>query len=213
MSTSPARRGPAPRKTADEIAAAGVALADREGLAAVTMRQLSTELGTGGGALYRYVASRDQLLDLMVDAASAELPTTPPGRGEPIADLVAIGHDLYGLYVRHPWLTDVRQAAAVPGPHAIDHFERCLAALAPLEVPARARMEAVALVTGIVTLFARQHTGATATTLPTDPDVLADRWPHLADVLNADPADASTARERDLFDAVLAGTLRAALTS
>ena len=38
-------------------------MADRHGLATVTVRRLSTELGTGGGALYRYISSRDQLLD------------------------------------------------------------------------------------------------------------------------------------------------------
>src|SRR5690349_18998544 len=67
-------RGPRPEHSRAEIAAAAIALADSGGLAAATMRAVAAELGTAAGSLYRYLSSRDDLLDLMVDAALAELP-------------------------------------------------------------------------------------------------------------------------------------------
>src|SRR4029079_12687901 len=62
----------------DEITAAAVAIADREGLDAVSMRRVAARLGTGAASLYRYLESREDLLDLMVDATGAEYVFTAP---------------------------------------------------------------------------------------------------------------------------------------
>ena len=53
------------------ITAAAIGVADREGLDAVSMRRVAAELGTGAASLYRYVETRDELLDLMCDATGA----------------------------------------------------------------------------------------------------------------------------------------------
>ena len=68
-----AARGPVPEHSRASIAAAGVVLADAEGLAAVTMRRVATAIGAAPASLYRYVENRDELLALMADAATAEL--------------------------------------------------------------------------------------------------------------------------------------------
>ena len=81
--TRPVRgsRGPAPGRSRDAIVAAAVALADADGLDAVSMRAVATALGTGAGSLYRYLSSRDDLLDLMVDRVAGELrPVSGGGR-------------------------------------------------------------------------------------------------------------------------------------
>src|SRR3954463_13243573 len=109
-------KGPRPLRSRAEIAAAAVALADADGLAAVTMRRLSARLGTAGASLYRYVASRDELLDLMVDAALAGL-AVPPAPGRWREDVVALASSLRALHRRHRWLADVRQRSASPGPN------------------------------------------------------------------------------------------------
>ena len=202
MDAAKARRGPPARRTRDEIAAAAVAIADVDGLAAVTLRRLSSDLGTGGGALYRYFSARDELLDLMVDLVTAELPTVSPGTGDPVEDLVAVGRDLLELYRRHRWLADVRQAVTTPGPHVVDHLERCLAVLAPVQAGVRSKMEAIALVTGVVTLFSQQAAGGSTTRLTADS---ADRWPHLAAALTG-AAPESDPRP-DLFGRVLTGAI------
>lgn len=181
-------------------------LADRQGLAAVTVRRVSDALGTSGGALYRYVSSRDELLDLMVNAASAELPATVPAHGEPVRDLVALGEDLLALYRSHPWLTEVRQSVSTPGPHVLDHLERCLNALAPASVDLRRKMEAIALLTGVVTLFA-QHAASGATTRIVADD--AHRWPNLFAALHGTTPSGKPGA--DLFSRVLTGALTGVL--
>jgi AcrR family transcriptional regulator len=50
-------RGPAPERSRAQITAVAVALADAEGLAAVSMRRVAGELGTGPASLYRYGAA------------------------------------------------------------------------------------------------------------------------------------------------------------
>lgn len=202
MARTPARKGPVPRHSTHDIAAAAVELADREGLAAVTVRRLSAELLTGGGALYRYFSSRDRLLDLMIDAVSAELPAPGQAMGDPISDLVRAGEELLALYRRHPWLVDVQQSVSTPGPHAVDHFERCLATLEPANVDRQRKMEAIAMMTGVVTLFAQQAAVGPTTRLVVDDQ---QRWPHLSAALQG--ATPPSDPRPDLFARVLAGVL------
>src|SRR5947209_1711918 len=76
-----AGRGPKPGLTLAGIVHAGVELARAEGLAAVSMARVAERLGASTMALYRYVASKEELLALMVDAALGE----PPAPGEPPA--------------------------------------------------------------------------------------------------------------------------------
>jgi AcrR family transcriptional regulator len=74
-------KGPKPGLSLERIVAAAVQVADAEGLAAVSMNRVATELGTAPMSLYRYVTAKDELLALMLDAASASPPTGPPTSG------------------------------------------------------------------------------------------------------------------------------------
>src|ERR1700753_3852561 len=85
------------------ITAAAIAVADREGLDAVSMRRVAAELGTGAASLYRYVETRDELLDLMCDATGAEY-TRPEPSGDWLAGLLDVGEQQRGIMRRHPWL-------------------------------------------------------------------------------------------------------------
>ena len=60
---------PSLRFSLDEVVAAAIEVADTEGLAAVSMARVAQQLGSSTMALYRYVASKDDLLLLMSDAA------------------------------------------------------------------------------------------------------------------------------------------------
>ncbi|GAA0926452.1 hypothetical protein GCM10009554_06660 [Kribbella koreensis] len=66
----PARRAPG----VDQYVAAALAVADTEGLDAVSMRRVAGDLGSGTATLYRYITNRDELLDLMIDAVQGEDP-------------------------------------------------------------------------------------------------------------------------------------------
>ncbi|MFD0591308.1 GntR family transcriptional regulator [Catellatospora coxensis] len=81
----PARRERRPRPAAaeptrEQLVRHALALADAEGLEAVSMRRLATEFGLATMSLYRFVRGKDDLVRLMIDAAFAEapLPAVPP---------------------------------------------------------------------------------------------------------------------------------------
>ncbi|WP_097963428.1 TetR/AcrR family transcriptional regulator [Streptomyces sp. or20] len=129
-------RGPKPGLTLDRIVTAAVAVADAEGLAAVSMRRLSTELGTGTMSLYRYVPGKAELLDLMLDRVLGEpLPsgTAPVDAAAPPADWRASIDAMARTYLdnlrRHPWLLKINQARTVLGPSALRGLELSLTAL------------------------------------------------------------------------------------
>ncbi|WP_328399228.1 TetR/AcrR family transcriptional regulator [Streptomyces sp. NBC_00390] len=125
-------RGPKPGLTLDRIVTAAVEIADAEGLAAVSMRRLSTELGTGTMSLYRYVPGKAELLDLMLDRV-AGIPldnrTYAPDSDDWRDAVRAMARAHLDLYRAHPWLLKVNQARTVLGPSAVRGLETALAAL------------------------------------------------------------------------------------
>jgi AcrR family transcriptional regulator len=165
-------RGPVPQHSRAEIVAAATALARTGGLAAVSMRAVAAALDTGAGSLYRYLSSRDDLLDLMVDAALGELPLDRPLTGDWLDDLVGLARDQLELYRRHPWLVDATRRAVAFGPQTVRYFERCLCIMAPLPNAPNTKMEAVAVLTGVVSLFA---TPAAMTPPSDDPAALEEK--------------------------------------
>ncbi|MEU2065726.1 TetR/AcrR family transcriptional regulator [Streptomyces anulatus] len=180
-------RGPAPERSRTQITAAALALADGEGLAAVSMRALAQRLGTGPASLYRYVGSRDELLDLMADAVAGELDLSGATGGDWLDDLVGLALQSRDAHVRHPWLADLNdRRGEVLGPHAIDYLDHALGILAPAPGTAGQKLETIGLLGGLAVLFARREAAATspaersATTTSTgDP---AARAAHLAEV-------------------------------
>ncbi|WP_239097552.1 TetR/AcrR family transcriptional regulator [Asanoa ferruginea] len=148
-------RGPTPGHSRDEIVAAAIALADAEGLPAVSMRAVATALGTTAGSLYRYLSSRDDLLDLMTDHAVAELQPYPEPAGSWVDQMLQLAAGQLELHRRHRWLADVVQRPSAVGPAALAWFDHCLGVLEPTLAPTAAKFEAIAVVTGTVVLFSR----------------------------------------------------------
>ena len=107
-------RGPSPCRSRAELASAGIRLADARGLGAVTMRSAAAAIGTAPASLYRYVATRDELVELMADQVYGEFSYQPPS-GQPVADLLGIARQARAVYHRHPWLLEVRPPGTCPG--------------------------------------------------------------------------------------------------
>ncbi|MFH8348984.1 TetR/AcrR family transcriptional regulator [Streptomyces sp. NPDC018045] len=148
-------RGPAAVHSRAELTAVAVELADRDGLAAVSTRQVAKALGTGQASLYRYISSRDDLLDLMTDAVAAEVDLDVPLSGDPVEDLVALASRTKQVHLRHPWLLDVPPEPLRLGPRGLDYLEYALRALAPAPLPGRSKTEIVGLMNALVAQFAR----------------------------------------------------------
>jgi AcrR family transcriptional regulator len=154
-----AARGPAPEHSRAEIAAAGVRLADATGISAVTMRSAAAAIGTAPASLYRYVASREELVQLMADQVYGELSWSGTGTGHPVPDLLELARRGLAIYRRHPWLLDVPATGNLPGPNAVAFIERSLAALAGTDLTGPAKLETVGLFSGVVRLFAQTEIG------------------------------------------------------
>ena len=123
-----AARGPAPSLSRDEITAAAVALADTQGIEAVSMRALAVELGVGAASLYRYVARKDELLDLMVDAVMGN-DLKFEIRGEWRADLRSVARALRAMTLRHPWMAVYGTGRRNLGPNTARRYEQVLGAI------------------------------------------------------------------------------------
>ena len=137
------------------ITAAAVAIADRAGLDAVSMRRVAAGLGTGAASLYRYLDTREDLLDLMTDAAGAEY-ALAPATGDWLADLVSFGEQGRVIMRRHPWLAPLVITRPVLGPNGLILLEHVLDLLTPHPAAIAAKLEAFALLNTMTAVFV-QH--------------------------------------------------------
>ncbi|MEU5303870.1 TetR/AcrR family transcriptional regulator [Streptomyces noursei] len=147
-------RGPAPERSREQLTEAAIGLADAGGLAAVSVRQVARELGTGPASLYRYVAGRDDLVDLMVDTATGEIDLDAELTGDPVTDLVALATRTQRVHLRHPWLLEVPPEALRVGPRGLDYLEFALRALEPVAgLTGPGKLEAVAVLNALVAML------------------------------------------------------------
>lgn len=199
------------------MVAAGIDLADAGGLAAVSMRAVATALGMAAGSLYRHLSSRDDLVALMVDRCVGEVLSAegepalmrryPEGPGDWRDAMVLLARRQLELYRRHPWLVDATAHPGTPGPNTLAWFDTCLRVLEPVPAPVPAKFEAIAMVTGVVSLFARAEAASGSVHFDhVDPAA----YPHLAAAFAAPPV--ATPRQ-DLFERTLRGLLTGLLTT
>jgi AcrR family transcriptional regulator len=134
----PARPGPRPGLTLRQIVDAAVALADRDGLAALSMRRVAGELGVGTMSLYRYVPGKGELLDLMLDRVNGvpeDLPDPRSRSWRQVLEDMAWG--IWDIYQDHPWLLHVNQSRPVLGPNSLAGLNYVLTGLADLDLDGR----------------------------------------------------------------------------
>jgi len=134
--------------TREKIAAAALAIADREGFEAVSMRRVAQELNAGTMSLYYYVKSKDDLTAVMDDALMGEalLPSLPRGWRRAITEIARHTH---AIFTRHPWAL-VAMLSAPPGINAMRHMEQCLEALAETRMTANQKITLLAMVDDFV---------------------------------------------------------------
>jgi len=140
------------RRSRAEITAAAIGIADREGIDAVSMRRVAAELGTGAASLYRYVETREDLLDLMTDAVCGECPLPEPD-GDWLAALIAMAERFRATLRRHAWLPGLVLTRPVIGPNGVTLLEYVLEVLAPHPADVATKLEAFAMINGITASF------------------------------------------------------------
>jgi AcrR family transcriptional regulator len=160
-STERPRRGPKPGLSLEAIVEAATQIADTEGLAALTMSRVATQLGVTTMALYRYVPGKGELLDLMIDAACGP-PPAPTGRGwRP--DFAEWARASLALFLRHPWFLETMLGRVAIGPNWLAWLESALRAVSGIGLTPPEMMAVVLLVDGHVRGAAQISLGATGT--------------------------------------------------
>ncbi|MGY0389757.1 TetR/AcrR family transcriptional regulator [Nocardioides sp. WG-D5] len=176
------RRGPRPKLSVEDVVAAGIAVADAEGVAAVTMQRVADELGAAKMALYRHVRGKTELIALMLDSALGEAPETD---GENWREHIGVwARTLHERMSRHPWTTELLVTRTVPGPQEMGWFEAGLAALARTPLTGAERLDTLALLSNQVTASVRQATASAnpeaslAAAIAPILETYASRFPH-----------------------------------
>lgn len=143
-------KGPKPALTLDRIVAAGVRVAVSEGLGAVSMGRVAAELGTSAMSLYRYVAAKNELLDLMVDATFSAPPSVPAAEGGWRAGLSRWAWAILASFRRNPWVLRVPITSPPITPNQVAWMEYGLASLRDTGLDEGAKLSVMLLVSGYV---------------------------------------------------------------
>ncbi|MGW1169381.1 TetR/AcrR family transcriptional regulator [Streptomyces sp. NPDC002550] len=153
---------PRPRQrehlTREQIVAEAIRLLDAEGVEELSMRKLGTRLGTAATSLYRHVANKDELIELVVDDVYGEpdVPTAADGARWRAA-VTHTATELRAMTLRHPWIApELGQVGLVHiGPNAMRMSSALLAQFEAAGFPADERDQAMstlmAYVIGIAT--------------------------------------------------------------
>lgn len=177
-----------PALTHARIAEAALQIADVEGLGAVSMRRLASELCVSSMTCYRYVSGKDDVIELMLDMVRAGVLLNDP-RGDWRAVLRDSAMQFRSVILRHPWMTDIPgRILFAPTPAFLAVSEQNLAALDGLGLD----IDVMAAITGAVTAYTRAstHDEITRARLRAPEGWASDR----------DVKDANTARLKWLLD-------------
>ena len=154
-----AARGQRPALSRDQIVQAAIALADAEGAHALTIRRLATRLGSGAMSLYWHVASKNDLLDLLIDAVYGEDPVPPRSPDGWRADLRQIAQQTRRLMHRHPWLAALAGNRALLGPNVLARMDALLGILDRPGLDATSAMGLLGTLNAYVTGFVLSELG------------------------------------------------------
>ena len=110
------------------VVAEAVRLADREGVDGLSMRRLARVLDAGAMSLYHYVASKDELLDAMIDVVFEEI-ELPPEEADWQSAMRREAASMQQVLAHHPWAIALMESRTTPGPANLRHREAVTACL------------------------------------------------------------------------------------
>jgi AcrR family transcriptional regulator len=168
---------------------AAVALADRDGVGALSMRKLAQELGVEAMSLYHHVAGKDAILDGIVDVVFAEI-ELPSGEGGWKAAMRRRAISAREALRRHPWATALMESRSTPGPANLRHHDAVLGVLRNAGFSVELAAHAYSLLDAYIYGFALQESSlpfdspeATAAVASSIMDGFpADAFPYLTEI-------------------------------
>ncbi|MEU1971183.1 TetR/AcrR family transcriptional regulator [Microbacterium sp. NPDC019599] len=194
------QRGPKREMSVERIVEAAVAIADVEGLGAVSMAAVAARLGYTPMSLYRYVSAKDDLVLLMQEEATG----LPPEPGDEAGGWRERLEELYRaqvlLYMRHPWVLDIPISGSPITPNSAAWMDAGLAALVGTSLSHDERLAVMLAITGqsrwcgsVLAGYARvaRETGVDDASISQREDQLyrslitGDAYPFLRDAIDA----------------------------
>lgn len=210
----PGQRGPRPTLSVAEVARAGVAVGDAEGIGAVTMQRVADELGVTKMALYRYLPGKAELVALMIDIGLGEPPRLSDVAGGWRPRLLAWSRRLFEAFRRHPWALEATVGVRVMGPNELGWLEEAVATLTGTGLDGGEMLDVAAMLVGHARAIAQQAAAITGDSPERAmDDALAalvsgreDRFPALAAALSSAAASGSKDQALEFgFDRILDG--------
>ncbi|MGW8724716.1 TetR/AcrR family transcriptional regulator [Streptomyces sp. NPDC055808] len=156
--TRPRTRREQPALSREQIVSEAVRLLDAEGIDALSMRKLGTRLGAGATSLYRHVANKDELIELVVDEVYGEIAEPATARAARWRDVTTQrANGVRAMILKHPWIASVLGEVGVAhlGPNLMRLSDRMIATFEAAGFPLNESDHAVrtvfAYVTGMAT--------------------------------------------------------------
>ncbi|MFC4942930.1 TetR/AcrR family transcriptional regulator [Pseudonocardia sp. GCM10023141] len=151
-------RGPARTLDHEGITTAAIALADEDGVDAISMRKIAGRLDSSPMALYRHVGNKDDLTELMYDAVLGELDLTGIPSGSWRDDVARLAGQMRRLHHAHPWIARFGHRPSL-GPHARRFREAGLACVDGLGLGINAMMDLLSTAMTFTRGFVQQELG------------------------------------------------------
>jgi AcrR family transcriptional regulator len=185
----PRRNDPRTPLSRRRVLDTAVALADREGLGALSMRRLAQELGVEAMSLYHHVAGKDAVLDGMIDVVfgEIELPAGDAGWKKAMRRRAISAREALR---RHPWATGLMESRSTPGPATLRHHDAVLGSLRNAGFPVALAAHAYSLLDSYIYGFALQEASLPFSTPEETAEVAqtmmaefpTDAYPHLTEL-------------------------------
>jgi AcrR family transcriptional regulator len=175
--------------TRQRVLRAAVALVDRGGVGALSMRKLGEAVGVEAMSLYHHVANKDDILDGIVDVVFGEI-ELPTGEAGWEAAMRRRSVSAREALRRHPWATGLMESRRTPGPANIRHHDAVLGVLRNAGFPVELAAHAYSLLDSYIYGFALQEASLPFHTPEETAEVAqeimaafpADDYPHLAEI-------------------------------
>lgn len=112
----------------DRVMREAIALADQQGIQALSMRKLGQRLGVEAMSLYNHVEDKEDILDGMVDLIITEIDVGADDTDWQTA-MRRRAHSVRQLFLRHPWALAVMESRRNPGAESMRYYDSVLGCL------------------------------------------------------------------------------------
>jgi AcrR family transcriptional regulator len=121
-----------PALSRERIVRVALEMADTEGIDAISLRRIAARLHVSAMALYWYIERKEDVFELMIDAAYGEVPPAEPGSQDWRSQLQEMAVQVRAMMHRHPWFASLIGHRAILGPNALKQTDSLLAIVSQL---------------------------------------------------------------------------------